>query len=50
MRHYSQITPRDFDLSPNFEIIKYNTVGLGNFDYKSVWINTEAPSPPDIFK
>ncbi len=24
MRHYSQIVPRDFDLSPNFEIINFN--------------------------
>ncbi|MBR9987894.1 MAG: hypothetical protein KFF68_18470 [Desulfosarcina sp.] len=26
MRHYSQIVPRDFDLSPNFEIVKYNII------------------------
>lgn len=31
MRHYSQVLPRDFDLSPNFEIIKG-----GAFDYKSL--------------
>jgi hypothetical protein len=37
MRHYSQIVPRDFDLSPNFEIIKYNIIGLGNFNYQSAW-------------
>ncbi|MDX2451058.1 YiiX/YebB-like N1pC/P60 family cysteine hydrolase [Desulfosarcina sp.] len=37
MRHYSQIVPRDFDLSPNFEIVKYNIIGLGGFDYKSIW-------------
>lgn len=37
MRHYSQIFPRDFDLSPNFEIVKYNIIRLGNFDYKSLW-------------
>lgn len=37
MRHYSQIVPRDFDLSPNFEIIKYNIIGLGAFDYQSIW-------------
>lgn len=38
MRHYSQIVPRDFDLSPNFEIIKYNIIGLGgSFNYKSIW-------------
>ncbi len=37
MRHYSQIVPRDFDLSPNFEIVKYNMIGLGGFNYKSIW-------------
>jgi len=37
MRHYSQIVPRDFDLSPNFEIIKYNIIGIGRFEYKSIW-------------
>lgn len=34
MRHYSQILPRDFDLSPNFQIIKFNIIEDGEFDYK----------------
>jgi hypothetical protein len=29
MRHYSQILPRDFDISPNFEVIKFNIIGEG---------------------
>jgi len=37
MRHFSQIVPRDFDLSPNFEIVKYNITRLGKFNYKSIW-------------
>jgi hypothetical protein len=37
MRHYSQIMPRDFDLSPNFDIIKFNIIGHGLFDYRSQW-------------
>lgn len=37
MRHYSQIVPRDFDLSPNFEIVKYNLIGMKSFDYQSLW-------------
>ena len=37
MRHYSQILPRDFDLSPNFEIIKFNFIKSGKFDYKAIW-------------
>lgn len=38
MRHFSQIMPRDFDISPNFEVIKYNIIGLEQFDYRSLWI------------
>lgn len=34
MRHYSQILPRDFDLSPNFQVIKFNLIEDGAFDYK----------------
>lgn len=30
-RHYSQVLPRDFDLSPNFQIIKFNTIEDGDF-------------------
>ncbi len=34
MRHYSQIIPSDFDLSPNFDVIKFNIIAEGDFDYK----------------
>ncbi len=27
LRHYSQTLPRDFDLSPNFDILKFDTLG-----------------------
>jgi hypothetical protein len=40
MRHYSQIMPRDFDISPNFEVIKFNIIGSENFDYKFLWKDT----------
>ncbi len=36
MRHFSQILTRDFDLSPNFEVIKFNILGQ-SFDYQSLW-------------
>ncbi len=36
MRHFSQILPRDFDLSPNFEVIKFNIVGMP-FHYHKLW-------------
>ena len=35
-RHFSHITPADFDLSPNFNIIKFNIIEDGDFDYKSL--------------
>lgn len=28
VRHYSQILPRDFDLSPNFQVIKFSAEGI----------------------
>ena len=31
-RHYSQTLPRDFDLSPNFDIVKFNTLGPYGLD------------------
>ena len=43
MRHYSQVLPRDFDLSPNFEIIKFNIIKGGKFNYKSLpWDDVTA--------
>lgn len=41
MRHYSQVLPRDFDLSPNFDIIKFNIIAEKNFNYKSLLWNDE---------
>ncbi len=42
MRHYSRIVPRDFDLSLNFEIIKYNIIGMSGFDYRSIWVQDSS--------
>ena len=36
MRHYSQILPRDFDLSSSFDIIKFNIIKGEKFDYKEL--------------
>jgi len=42
-RHYSQIVPRDFDLSPYFQIIKSNVVEDGAFDYRRlIWKQADA--------
>jgi len=43
MRHYSQVLPRDFDLSPNFDIIKFNIIADGHFDYKSLPWESSVP-------
>jgi len=46
IRHFSLFTPRDFDLSPYFEIVK-PTLAYG-FDYKKlVWAKTPKPLPGD---
>ncbi len=44
IRHSSLFTPRDFDVSPFFRIVK-PTIELG-FDYKElVWADRESPEP-----
>jgi hypothetical protein len=40
MRHYSQIMPKHFDISPNFQIIKFNIIEGGEFNYKALWSQT----------
>ncbi len=40
------ITPRDFDLSPYFEIIKFNIIEGMRFDYhKILWADVAPPAP-----
>ena len=40
------ITPRDFDLSPYFEIIKFNIIENMRFDYhKILWAEDAPPAP-----
>ena len=40
---HSIITPRDFDLSPYFEIIKFNPVEAARFDYRRIrWEESET--------
>ena len=35
-RHPTLIVPRDFDLSPYFEIVKFNAIADGAFDYRKI--------------
>jgi len=43
MRHPTLLTPREFDLSPYFEIVKFNLLAEGRFDYQKIpWEALEA--------
>jgi len=45
----SFVTPRDFDLSPYFEIIKFNLIADYHFDYHRInWATEGQPEPPDL--
>jgi hypothetical protein len=49
MRHPTLLTPRDFDLSPYFEIVKFNVIADGRFDYERIrWADraTDRPRGP----
>ncbi len=47
-RHPTLLTPRDFDLSPYFEIVKFNVIAQKGFDYKQMqWIDDRERSPDD---
>lgn len=46
-RHPTLLTPRDFDLSPYFETVKFNALASGMFDYERIhWAEDEPPHPP----
>ena len=36
VRHPTLVVPRDFDLSPYFEIVKFNVIEEGSFDYREM--------------
>jgi hypothetical protein len=49
IRHPTLLTPRDFDLSPYFEIVKFNVISDGNFDYTRIqWAAEEPESPGEL--
>jgi hypothetical protein len=42
-RHPTMLTPRDFDLSPYFEVVKFNIIAGGGFDYRQIrWAEEDA--------
>lgn len=43
MRHPTLITPRDFDLSPYFDVIKFNPLARVDYDYSRIrWVEDEV--------
>jgi hypothetical protein len=43
MRHPTLVTPRDFDLSPYFDVVKFNPLARGDFDYSRMqWAEETA--------
>ncbi len=42
-RHPTMLTPRDFDLSPYFEVVKFNIIAEGGFDYRQIrWADDDG--------
>lgn len=48
MRSPTLITPRDFDLSPYFEVIKFNRPGGEDFDYRLIQWESESREESDM--
>lgn len=48
MRHPTLLTPADFDLSPYFEIVKFNVIADGGFDYRRIRWESEAGAAPAL--
>jgi hypothetical protein len=47
-RHPSLLTPRDFDLSPWFEVVKFNAIADARFDYDRIrWCDAGPPEEGD---
>jgi len=47
MVSHTLITPRDFDLSPYFAIVKYNVIENSRFDYQKLpWVEDLEEPPP----
>jgi hypothetical protein len=43
-RHPTLLAPRDFDLSPYFQIVKFNLISEGKFDYSQIeWVPEVEP-------
>jgi hypothetical protein len=46
-RHPTLLAPRDFDLSPYFQIVKFNLISESKFDYSRIeWAPDVEPQEP----
>jgi hypothetical protein len=45
-RHPTLLTPADFDLSPYFEVVKFNVIADGDFDYRQIRWEPEPVAAP----
>jgi hypothetical protein len=48
MRHPTLLTPRDFDLSPYFEVVKFNAIASGTFDYERIHWAAQVGVDPEL--
>jgi hypothetical protein len=48
MRHPTLLTPRDFDLSPYFEVVKFNVIAAGAFDYERIHWAALGDEEPEL--
>ena len=48
MRHPTLLTPRDFDLSPYFEVVKFNAIASGMFDYERIHWAAQGDEDPEL--
>jgi hypothetical protein len=47
--HHTLLTPRDFDLSPYFDIIKFNVIAQHNFDYQRMeWADDSSRDSANV--
>ena len=46
-RHPTLLMPRDFDLSPFFEVVKFNVIAEKSFDYERIEWEEETESEPE---
>ena len=47
-RHPTLLMPRDFDLSPFFEVVKFNVIAERSFDYQRIEWEDDTEDAEDV--